>query len=158
MQYAIEQPGSSLQPSPQLGAFAKRLNRNAQLRLGPERRSEPRQPIVLSVIAQPIDGKGQPVGPPFAAVTRDLSTWGVGLVHEQPMIYDRLALRLNVDSEEALLVGEVRWRSPQGPFYACGCQVTGRLDQFPEPPPRVHCASPTPNRIDPPSDSWPCPA
>ena len=155
----IEQPVLPLQLSQQLVAFVVRLNRNAQHHVGPERRAEPREPVVLPVVAQPIDERRRPIGYPMALVTRDLSTWGIGLVHEQPMVYDRLALRLNVDGEEVLLIGDVRWRGPLGPFYSCGCHVVAKLDQFPElPQPQVHCLSGSPRRIDPPQASFSFPA
>ena len=151
---AVEQPASSLQPTPQLTAFVNRLNRNKRLYAGPDRRIDCRQPVVLPVVVRPIDEQGRPLAPPLAMVTRDVSTWGVGLVHEQPLFYDRLALRMIVDGEEVNLVGEVRWREPLGPFYMCGCKVVAKLFEFPTwsasvvGSPQKHC------RTDPPATTW----
>jgi len=148
---AFEQSTLSLQPSSQLVAFVNRLHRNARLYVGPERRIDVRQPVVLPVIVRPIDEQGRPLAPPLAMVSRDVSTWGVGLVHEQPMFYDRLALRMTVDGEDVNLVGEVRWREPLGPFYMCGCKVVARLTEFPTWSASVSGASPNYCRTDPPA-------
>ncbi len=65
-------------------------------------------------------------------VTRDISARGFGLIHEERLNHDWLALRLSMPEDNAVLVGEVRWRKPAGPFYACGCEVIAKLDDFPE--------------------------
>jgi hypothetical protein len=86
----------------------------------------------MPVIVQPVDEQFCPVGAPLAMVTRDISSKGFGLVHEQRLTCDRFAMRLIFLDEDAVLVGEVRWRRPVGPFYSCGCEVIAKLDCFPE--------------------------
>jgi len=127
----IETPSLS-QPLPSLVAFVKRQIRNAEAYAGPERRAELRRSIVMPVIAQPIDEEFRAIGGPLAMVTRDISPKGIGLVQEERLIYDRLAIRLAFSEEVAVLVGEVRWRKPVGPFYSCGCEVIAKLENMPE--------------------------
>jgi len=122
----------SQQPLPSLIAFVKRQIRNAEVYAGPERREALRRSIVMPVIAQPIDEEFRAIGGPLAMVTRDISPNGIGLVQEERLIYDRLAIRLAFSEEVAVLVGEVHWRKPVGPFYACGCEVIAKLDNMPE--------------------------
>jgi hypothetical protein len=148
VQHIIEQPSLSLQPSPLLVAFAKRQVRNAQMHAGPERRNESRELMVIPVVVQPIDEHNFPLAQPLAMVTRDLATRGVSLIHEQRLLYDRLALRFIVQDEEAILVGAVRWKKPVGPFYSCGCEIVGRLDTFPSSLPRNHALSPAFTRLN----------
>jgi hypothetical protein len=132
MQCIAKQPILDRQPSPQLIAFVERLNCAVPYFEGLEQRWESRHLIVMQVLVQPIDDERRPIARPLTMVTRDLSTWGVGLVHDQLLSHNRLALRLTVGGDEVLLVGELRWRKPIGPFYLFGCQVTAKLDHFPD--------------------------
>jgi len=131
MQCIADQLNLGMQPSPLLIAFVQRLNSAVPYFEGLEQRWESRHLIVMPVLVQPIDDERRPVARPLTMVTRDISTWGVGLVHYQLTSLDRLALRMTVEGEEVLLVGEVRWQKPIGPFYLFGCQVTAKLDHFP---------------------------
>jgi hypothetical protein len=121
----------SLQPSPLLVDFVSRQVRHAQLHLGAERRMESRASIVMPVMVQPIDAHFQAIGGPLAMVVREISSRGFSLVGEERLDCDWIALRLKPPEEEAVLVGEILWKKPVGPFYACGCEVIAKLDEFP---------------------------
>jgi len=157
VQCIVESSVSSPQPSPQLIAFVNRQIRNTQSYEGPERRTEQRQHVVLPVTVQPIDEQLGPLGQPLAMVTHNLSAGGVALVHEQPMNYNRVALRMSVDGEEVLLIGEIRWRGPLGPFNMCGCKVIAKLDRFPATPARVYESPSILTKADAAADLWHCP-
>jgi len=144
-----------LQPSSLLVAFAKRQVRNAKLYAGPERRSEPRDLVVMPVVVQPVDEQLCPLGEPLAMVTRDLSPKGVGLIHEQRLPHDRIAIRLLVQADEVILVGAVRWRKPLGPFYLCGCEIVDKLPCFPTPLSRIRTMAPDLTRPNSPAAASP---
>jgi len=124
-------PTFFLQPSAELMAFAKRQIGNVSPYVGTELRMERREFVVLPVNAILIDEALRPLGPPLAMVTHSLSLCGIGLIHENPLSHDLLALRLVVQGDEELLVGAVHWRKSLGPFNICGCEIIARLDQFP---------------------------
>src|SRR5262249_15229973 len=114
----FEAAESSLHPSASLVSFVKRQVRNAQLQAGPERREEVRQMIVVPAIVQPVDENRQPIGEPVAMVTRDITTRGVGLVHEEPLWHERVAIRLDAEGldDNEILIADVVWNRPLGPF------------------------------------------
>jgi hypothetical protein len=122
----------SLEPWSHLVAFAERQVRNVPTYAGPGRRRELRHLLVMPVIAQPVDAHFRPLAAPLAMVTRDLSKRGVCLIHEARLSHERLALRLELDEGDAILVAMVRWRRPLGPFYSCGCEIVAKLDRFPD--------------------------
>jgi hypothetical protein len=129
----FEAAESSLHPSASLVAFVKRQVRNAQLQAGPERREELRQMIVVSAIVQPVDENHQPIGEPVAMVTRDITARGVGLVHEEPLWHERVAIRLDAEGLDVneILIADVVWNRPLGPFCLIGCEVTARVGNSP---------------------------
>ena len=50
---------------------------------GAFRRAEPREMVAVPVRVLPLSDDLQPAGPPFDAVTRDLSCGGIGIFHTQ---------------------------------------------------------------------------
>jgi hypothetical protein len=56
--------------------FVRNLSRHER-----EQRQSNRRPLIIEVIALPLDEQLQPIGGSFVAVTRDISTCGVSLVH-----------------------------------------------------------------------------
>jgi hypothetical protein len=123
----------SMHPSASLVAFVKRQVRNAELFAGPERRADLRQLIVVPAIVQPVDAQCQPIGEPVAMVTRDITAKGVGLVHEEPLWHERVALRIDPDRLEdtEILIADVVWNRPLGPFCSIGCEVVARIENSP---------------------------
>lgn len=132
MSFLLEKSAPPLRLSPQLVAFVKRQIRNAALLAGPERRDECRQAIIVPAIVQPIDRQFRAIDAPIAMVTRDVTARGIALVHEDRILFDLLAMQLGLPDEETILVGEVRWKKPVGPYYSCGCEVIAKLDELPE--------------------------
>ena len=119
------------EPPAELVAFVKRQIRDARLYNGPERRSEERHLMAVPVVVQPIDEHSNPTGAPFAAVTRDISPTGVGLVHGESVEAKLLALRMHLGEEEVNLAVEVKWCRAFGPYHYVGGKPISKLASFP---------------------------
>src|SRR5262245_59241878 len=104
-------PGAAaVAPSPELLRFAERQVRKAISETpAVERRAEPREYTVKPVLVQRVDHALQPLGLPLAAVTRDISQQGVGLIFDSPTQHDRLAIAFPLAGEEVFLLIEVLW-------------------------------------------------
>lgn len=112
-------------------AFVRRQVSSDQPLTHAERRGEPRHLLVMPVIVQGVDEHIAPLGEPQAMVVRDYSGRGLGLVHEQPFEFSRLAVMLTFPEEGTILAAEVRWSKALGPFYHLGCEIVGKLRAFP---------------------------
>lgn len=123
-----------LKPPAELVSFVERQLRNAQPYRGVERRSDRRFLMVVPVLVQPVDEHYHPVGDPFAAVTRDVSPKGIGLVHLEPIDHTLVALHLTLADEEVDVAAEVLWSEALGPFYYIGATFVSKLKGFPECP------------------------
>ena len=93
-----------------------------------ERRSEQRFPIALPVMVRPIGDDLQSAGEPFMAVTKDISTRGIGLLHYEPISSKFLAIRLT-DRDGLKLTGaiEVLRCRPVGQFFEVGGKFVTKL-------------------------------
>ncbi|MHC4402874.1 MAG: PilZ domain-containing protein [Planctomycetota bacterium] len=122
------------EPPAELVSFVERQIREAQLYDGVERRSERRHLVAVPVLVQPVDAEFNATGAPFAAVTRDISLTGVGLVHGEPIDPQLLALRMCLAEEEVKLVVEVLSCRALGPYHYVGCKPVSKLESFPREP------------------------
>ena len=122
------------EPAAELVSFVERQIRDTQLYDGVERRSERRHLMAVPVLVQPVDAQFNRTGAPFAAVTRDISLRGVGLVHVEPIDPQLLALRMHLAGEEVKLVVEALWCRALGPFHYVGGRPISRLQSFPRQP------------------------
>jgi len=68
----------------QIESFVQQMAREYFLDVR-DRRSEPRYHITVPVIAQRVGDDNDLVGPQVRAVTRDLSTGGIGLICQDPL-------------------------------------------------------------------------
>ena len=121
----------NLAPSKELVSFAERQVRNAVRYSGFERRSEKRNFMVIPVLAVPVDEQFNPIGDCVAVVTRDITSEGIGLVHPQCALGDRLALQMPLAGEEVNVVVKIEWCKPLGPYELSGGRFVARLDSFP---------------------------
>jgi hypothetical protein len=119
----------SAKPPAELVSFAERHVRNTRLnaRFYPDRRSEMRHLLVVNVLVQPLDENSRPAGESFYAVTRDISTEGVGLIAAEPIPHGLVALQIHFDHEDIAIIAEVKWSTPMGPFEAGGCRFLRKL-------------------------------
>lgn len=127
----IEQFGFTGTLSPELVAFAKRQLVNATLYKGRQRRREGRFPMMVPVIGVALDDQNQPVSDPFEMVTRDVGATSVGLIHEDPMLHQRIAIHMVVGGVDVDMAIALKWRGALGPFYGSGGVYLARLDHFP---------------------------
>ena len=89
----LNQPTEWLADECDIRAFVD-LMANAYMLDGPDRRAERRIRITLPVIVQRLDEKGQPLEPALHAVTRDLSSQGIGLVCRDPVGTEFISMEL----------------------------------------------------------------
>ena len=93
-----------------------------------ERRSEGRQPLAVAVAAAPLDEELHPTGEPFALMTRDISTKGIGLVHTGPVFDAYLAVQIPSPAGEPIQVlVEVVRCNPVGDVWSIGGLFVQRL-------------------------------
>ena len=82
---------------------------------GAERRENQRHPLSETLIVQPLDDDLQPQGEEFRVITRDVSAYGIGFVHSEPIeqshlrigIPDRTNTELLVEVKHCSAVGEL---------------------------------------------------
>jgi hypothetical protein len=120
------------QPPAELVSFVEQQIRSARPYTGLERRSDKRRLMAMPVLVQPVDEQSNAVGVPFAAMTRDISASGIGLIHTEPIERGRLALRLSFADKEVDLVATVVWCRSLGPFYYAGANFVSKWGELPE--------------------------
>jgi len=82
----------ALQPSPELREFVASIRRKkSNVR---NRRRFPRWPLVANVTVVPLDVEFLPIGPPFIACTRNISTGGICLYNQSRAPSDLLYLEI----------------------------------------------------------------
>ena len=116
------------QPPAEVIAFVERQIRKARPYKGLERRSDKRYLVATPVWVQPVDAQSNPIGEPFAAVTRDISLEGIGLVHTKPIECDTVALRFSWEGREVERVAALLWCRALGPFYYAGANFVGKFE------------------------------
>jgi hypothetical protein len=89
-----------------------------------ERRSEKRRPVVLNIIAVPLDEDRNPCGEPFLALSRNISRGGIALLHTEMVKSPYLLLRIETLRHEVIqaVVQVVRARN----FYQF-TEISGRF-------------------------------
>lgn len=120
--------------SDELARFARRQFQNATMFAGhDERRSEERVPILVTVLAVPIDEENDPIEAPFEMLTRDVSDSALGLIHVEPMEHERLAAMFELNGKEHIFTAELIRREARGPFHGSALRFLDVLDEFPVP-------------------------
>ena len=90
---------------------------------GPDRRSEPRYRVTLPVNVRPLDDLLKPVGYQVRAVTRDISTGGIGLVCQDPVSAKHIAIQLSGPNGERIeFIVEVLRCESVGYYFDVGCK------------------------------------
>ena len=89
-----------------------------------ERRTDRRKPILLDVIAVPLDSQFKPVGDPFLALTRDISDGGISMFHTERVSAPYLLVKVDSPRYQKLqaVVQVVRSRR----FYQFA-EISGRF-------------------------------
>ena len=115
----------------ELVEFARRQIVNVVLYKGDQRRREGRHHMMLPVRAVPVDEHNDPSGAEFKMITRDISATAIGLLHTEPILAQRLALQFSIVGTEVIVVVDVAWSRPLGPFYGAGGRFVTKLVKFP---------------------------
>jgi len=120
------------EPPTELVSFVERHIRSARPYAGLERRSDKRCLMAIPVLAQPLDEESNAVGAPFAAMTRDISPKGIGLIHTAPIEHKLLAIRMSLGGKEVDLVAAILWCRTLGPYYYVGANFVSEAGGSPE--------------------------
>jgi hypothetical protein len=84
---------------------------------GPERRSEPRHALLVSIQAQVVDANGRRIGSPISGISRDLSASGISILTAGPINGQFLQIQLTRKEVGTIeLTMEVLRSRPIGPF------------------------------------------
>ena len=95
-----------------------------------EERQFPRYKLTVEVWVQPVNSDFEPLGDPFTAVSRDISTSGIGLMHTRAIRDKYLWLRLATQGGGTMnVVVEVLRCRPIGMFYDIGAKFVAKLDE-----------------------------
>lgn len=119
------------EPPAELVSFVERLIRDTKPFHRAERRSHRRYLMAVPISAQPVDDQGNPLGPAFSAMTRDISPIAIGLIHTERIEDQRLAIQLSLAGERVNLLTEIQHCSAMGPYYHIGAKLLSKLDRFP---------------------------
>ena len=85
---------------------------------------------MVEVWVQPVDSGFEPLGEPFTAVSRDISSSGIGLMHTRAIREKYLWLRLETRGGVKMnVVAEVLRCRPLGMFYEIGAKFVAKLDE-----------------------------
>ncbi len=113
-------------PPEALAAFIQQMIGEGQMFAN--RRSTARHQLVVPVTAVPVDVGFFPIGEPFTAITRDISTKGLSLIHTRAVRCERLVVELPNRSGAAIqLVLQVARCRALGRFYEIAGPFTMRL-------------------------------
>jgi len=92
-----------------------------------ERRSH-RHPLVMEVLAVPIDAQLQPIAAQFVALTRDISPRGISLVHTARIHAPWLRLKIEGNNLNAILHAKVLRCRRLRQNFEIGCEFVSRID------------------------------
>ncbi len=116
-------------PPSELIQFVDRLAKES-LRSHVDERTFSRYKLTVEVWVQPVNGDFSPLDRPFTAVTRDISTGGIGLMHTRAVRDKYLWLRLVAPGGGMInVVVEVLRCRPIGMFYEIGAKFVAKLDE-----------------------------
>jgi len=105
-------------PLGEIAAFVKRMTSDAHFYMGTEKRTEARYAISIAVNAFPINHSYEQTGQEFVAVTRDISTRGLALLHTQAVTTKWLAIEaISPQNERIRTVIEVLRCRAIGPLF-----------------------------------------
>ena len=104
-------------------SFVRRLIDSHRTLVEPERRSQPREAVVIPVNVQPVDSDFRPAGDSFSAFTKDISTGGIGLIHSESVGVKYLQIEIAAPSgEEMSLLAQVKNCTLKGKCYHVGAR------------------------------------
>ena len=93
-----------------------------------DRRSGTRLRRAIPVLVQPISKNFRPLASCFQALTRDISTRGIGLISIKSIQYQFVAIRLTMNGKQIDVAAEVLRCEQLGIYYVVGCQFITKLN------------------------------
>lgn len=120
-----------IHPPDAIAAFIRHLGlRNYH---GEEKRSKPRRQVAVPIIVQPLDESMQLCGKAFRALTRDISTEGIGFLHTRSIETRMAAVEIEnpqmPDQPKMQILVEIRRCNPlPSALYEIGGRFVMRLD------------------------------
>ena len=114
-------------PSPELLLFAERVAETEPALATSEKRAGPRPPLFTTVLVQPLDADLAPLGPPLAALTRNISRHGLCILIEDWPQPNSLAVQLLVEGETCCLVTKEKWRKQTDSFSIVGLRTVKQV-------------------------------
>lgn len=119
--------------SPEMRRFAKRQYRNAvNFPTRDDRRANERFPILVPVLAIPIDENGKATDAPFDMLTRDVSEVAIGLIHADKFGAKELAIQFETNGEMIRHRMTRIWQDLMGPYYGSALAFGDEIDYMPE--------------------------
>jgi hypothetical protein len=118
-------------PPDAIAAFIRLLgHRNYH---GEEKRSKPRIQVTVPLIVLPLNEATEPIGEPFRALSRDISTDGIGFLHTRRIEARLAAIEIEnpqaaSDSKMQVLVEICRCHPIHSTLYEIGGKFVMRLD------------------------------
>jgi hypothetical protein len=114
---------------PAVGRSAN-LKSPARATSNPERRVEGRADLNVGILVVPIRGDSPDISQAFAAITKDLSATGAGVIANRFISTPEVLLCLSGKSETKLLRALVRYRKELGSGWVrFGMEITDTLDK-----------------------------
>lgn len=113
-----------LQPPEDLVDFVARVG--GQLAPSHDRREYTRFYFAVPIRVQPLDDFFRPTGVSFAAVTRDLSAAGIGVLYTKPVKSKYIEITVDFPPDHKILTVEVLRCKPIGSFYDIGGRFVNR--------------------------------
>ena len=87
----------------------------------------------VPAVIQKLDGDGEAVTAPLPAVTRDISTEGLGLIAPDELKQgEKYKISISVLQQESCVVGETMWCEPIDQYYNVGFRVVAVVKPFPK--------------------------
>ena len=87
-----------------------------------------RHALIMEVAVFPVDEQLQPIVAPFVALTRDISTCGVSLVHTARIHAPRLRLKFECKDLSAIIHAKVLRCRRLRQYFEIGCEFVTRID------------------------------
>lgn len=95
-----------------------------------ERRARERHKITMPVVAAPVDATRRSIGAAFTAISRDLSTSGLSILHSREVAAPFLIVEMRFPSGRRVrVVMKVVRCVPEGKFFCVAGPLVERLDE-----------------------------
>ena len=102
--------------------FVRRVIEEHRIPQRTDRRNHPRKAISVPVIVEPLDEAFSPAAECFSAVTKNISTGGIGILHTEFVNSHYLRIGLSTAGETMQLLAQVKNCVKSGEMYHIGAR------------------------------------